>query len=101
MLTVKNKKSKRRWFALFVYCVVLLLLVFLYEYAGVYCYHVVLVCEKRVDVHFLYLGSIAQQGREAHDDVGIFLLVESLLSACSLDNLVSAQRVNHVESFVV
>ena len=52
---------------------------FLYPDTGIDGDDAVLVGEQWVDVHLLDFGGKAEQGREAYDNLGIFLLVDTLL----------------------
>lgn len=55
----------------------------------------VLVGEERIDVDLLDFRGEAEEGGESHDNLCIFLLVESLLSTGALDDLIASQGVNH------
>ena len=74
---------------------------FLYQYAGIDGDDVVAISQKGIDVHLLDLGSEAEEGREAHDDFGIFLFVDALLASRSLQDFIAAQGVNHRESLAI
>ena len=73
----------------------------LYEYAGINGDDIILVGQEGIDVHLLDFGSEAEERREAHDNLGILLLVDTCLSARAFYYLVSAQRVNHAVCLLV
>ena len=51
--------------------------------------------KQRVDIHLLDLRGEAQEGGEAHNDFGKLVLVDALLAARALDDLVGAERTDH------
>ena len=54
------------------------LILFLYPYPRIHCHHIVAIGEEGVDVEFLYLGGEAEESGEADDNLGVFLLVDSI-----------------------
>ncbi len=56
-----------------------LMYLFLYQYAGIHCHHVVCVSQQRVDVHFLDFRSKAEERGQANNDFRILILVDTLL----------------------
>ena len=67
----------------------------LYPYPRIHCHHVILVGEQWVDVEFLNLGGKAKEGGEADDNLGVFLLIDSLLSSRTFYYLIRTQGMNH------
>ena len=68
---------------------------FLYPYSRIHCDYIVAIGEEGVDVEFLYLGGEAEESGEADDDLGVFLLVDSLLPSRTFYYLIRAQGMNH------
>ena len=70
-------------------------LLFLYPYSCIHCDYIVAIGEEGVDVEFLYLGGETEESGEADDDLGVFLLVDTLLPTRTFNYLIRAQGMNH------
>jgi hypothetical protein len=57
--------------------------------AGIDSRDALLVGKEWIDVYLLDFGSETEEGGELYDDFGVFLFVESLLSAGALEHKVS------------
>ena len=68
---------------------------FLDEYACIDSHHVLVVSQQRIDVYLLDFRGKAQESAQPHDNLGIALFVQSLLSACTFYNFIATQRMNH------
>ena len=57
--------------------------------------------KQGVDIHLLDLRGEAQEGGETHNDFGKLILVDALLAARALDNLVGTEGTDHGVGFFV
>ncbi len=66
---------------------------------GIYGNDVLFVSQKRIDVHLLDFGGETQKGGEAHNNLGIALLIDTGLSARALYYLIGTQGADHAVGF--
>ena len=70
-------------------------LLFFYPYPRIHCDYIVAIGEEGVDVEFLYLGGETEESGEADDNLGVFLLVDSILASRTFYYFICTQGMNH------